>query len=215
VARKRWQRLAGAGRLPDWLQVHIFLCTMGPYLVLLHTSFKFGGVAAISFWAMVAAVGSGILGRYIYAQIPRTIHGHLRTLDVLQEGAERVRSALGDVAPETRHVLEPLLVQTQAPPRSLAGALRYAAAADWGRRTRLRRIRRLLRRETLPHQERTELLSLVRERLRLEQQIALLAPFQRLFNYWHVLHVPVALLMLLTLILHVTLAVTFGYGWPF
>jgi membrane-associated PAP2 superfamily phosphatase len=51
--------------------------------------------------------------------------------------------------------------------------------------------------------------------MRLEQQIALLAPFQRLFHYWHVLHLPVALLMFLALAVHVTLAVLFGYAWPF
>jgi hypothetical protein len=215
VARKRWRRLAEVGRLPDWLQVHIFLCTMGPYLILLHTSFKFGGVAAISFWSMAAAVGSGILGRYIYAHIPRTIHGHLRTLDALQESAVGVKSALGDVARETRLALEPLLARPEAPPRSLAGALRYAAAADWRSRTMSRQARRLLQNDPMSPYERKRLLSLVGERMRLEQQIALLAPFQRLFNYWHVLHVPVALLMLLTLALHVTLAVAFGYGWPF
>jgi hypothetical protein len=215
VARKRWRRLASVGRLPDWLQVHIFLCTMGPYLVLLHTSFKFGGIAAISFWAMAAAVASGIIGRYIYAHIPRTMHGHLRSLAALQESATQVQAALGDVAPATRLALEPLLARREPPPRSLAGALRYAAAADWRSRSTVRRARRLLRPESLPPLEQRAVLGLVRERGTLEQQMSLLVPFQRLFNYWHVLHVPVALLMLLALVVHVTLAVMFGYGWPF
>jgi hypothetical protein len=215
VLRKRWRRLAGAGRVTDWLQVHIFLCTMGPYLVLLHTSFKFGGVAAISFWSMAAAVASGIVGRYIYAHIPRTIHGSERTLAALQQGAAAVQASLGDVAPGLRRTLEPLFAERPSPPRTLAGALRYAAAADWRRRRHTRRARHVLRKAELPPAGRAELLGLLRERFRLEQQIALLAPFQRLFHYWHVLHVPVALVMLLALVLHVTLVVLFGYAWPF
>ena len=43
------------------------------------------GIAAISFWSMVAAVLSGLVGRYLYAHIPRTINGSLRTLEALEE----------------------------------------------------------------------------------------------------------------------------------
>lgn len=214
VARKRWRVLAGAGRLPDWLRVHVFLCTLGPYLVLLHTSFKFGGVAAISFWSMAAAVASGVVGRYLYAHVPRTINGNLRTLAALEQSAEELRTRIGAVAPGLDRALAPLLEAEARPPRSLGRAVALAVRADLTGRRRLRRVRRLLREQHLPDAERELLLRLVRERLQLTRQIALLAPFQRLFHYWHVLHLPVALLMLLTLVLHVTLAVLFGYAWP-
>ena len=61
--------------LKHWLEFHIFLCTVGPILVLYHTSFKFGGIVSVSFWSMVLVVLSGIVGRFIYIQIPRTIQG--------------------------------------------------------------------------------------------------------------------------------------------
>lgn len=215
VVRKRWRRLERWGRLPDWLQVHIFLCTLGPYLVVLHSTFKYNGVAGISFWAMVAAVVSGIVGRYLYAQIPRTMHGTLRTLDALETEAAQLERGLGDVAPAVRATLDTILAGRPAPPRRLGHALWQAARFDWQRRVRLRRARRVLARAALGADERDRLLVLLRTRFALEQQIALLAPFQRLFHYWHVLHLPVALLMLLTLALHVALAIAFGYGWPF
>jgi len=75
VARKRWRPLARMGRLSAWLQVHIFLCTFGPFLVVLHTGFRVGGLAAISFWAMVVTAGSGAFGRYVYVRIPRRADG--------------------------------------------------------------------------------------------------------------------------------------------
>ena len=40
-------------------------------LVLFHTAFKFGGIVAVSFWSMVAVFLSGIIGRFIYIQIPK------------------------------------------------------------------------------------------------------------------------------------------------
>jgi hypothetical protein len=215
MLRKRWAPLARAGRLSDWLQVHIFLCTLGPYLVLLHTSFKFGGIAAISFWAMVAAVASGLIGRYIYAHIPRTIHGTFRSLAALEEEAATVGASIDTLDAAGRRAVAGLLMPAPVPPRSTFRALAFAMAEDWRRRARARAIRRALRRAQLAEEERHRLRALLGERMRLEQQIALLAPFHRLFHYWHVLHLPVALLMFLALALHVTVAIVFGYGWPF
>ena len=81
----------------------------------------------------------------------------------------------------------------------------------------LRRLRRLFPRRSPRGQrsQRKALLSLAATRLRVEQQIAVLTPFQRLFRYWHVLHLPIALVMFAALAVHVTVAFLFGYGWPF
>src|SRR5680860_398545 len=83
MVRKRFRSFSRIGVLKYWLEFHIFLCTLGPVLILYHTSFKFGGIVAISFWSMVAVVISGVIGRYIYIQIPRTIEGREMSLNEL------------------------------------------------------------------------------------------------------------------------------------
>ncbi len=75
MIRKRSRKLFTFGYLKHWLEFHIFLCTVGPILVLYHTAFKFGGIVSVSFWSMVLVVLSGVVGRFIYIQIPRTIQG--------------------------------------------------------------------------------------------------------------------------------------------
>ena len=84
MARKRYQILSRTGLLKHWLEFHIFLCTLGPVLVLFHTSFKFGGLVAISFWSMVIVFFSGIIGRFIYIQITRSIEGRELSLIEVQ-----------------------------------------------------------------------------------------------------------------------------------
>lgn len=74
--RKRVRALASIGKIKYFLEFHIFLCLLGPILVMYHTTFKFGGIVAISFWSMTAVVLSGIIGRYIYNQIPKNIAGN-------------------------------------------------------------------------------------------------------------------------------------------
>ncbi len=73
IARKRYNFMSKQLRLKYLLEFHIFLCTLGPILILFHTAFKFGGVVSVAFWSMVAVVASGVIGRFIYIQIPRSI----------------------------------------------------------------------------------------------------------------------------------------------
>jgi hypothetical protein len=72
--RKR-SHTARWGSMASWLQFHIFTGLVGPYLVLLHTSWKFNGLAGATTLLTVIIVISGFIGRYIYTQIPRTLDG--------------------------------------------------------------------------------------------------------------------------------------------
>ena len=81
IARKRYNFMSKQLRLKYLLEFHIFLCTLGPILILFHTAFKFGGVVSVAFWSMVAVVASGVIGRFIYIQIPRSIEGRELSLN--------------------------------------------------------------------------------------------------------------------------------------
>jgi hypothetical protein len=85
--RKR-TRNASWGRMSSWLQFHIFTGLVGPYMVLLHTSWKFNGLAGAVTLLTVVIVASGIVGRYIYTRIPRTLDG-LEIEGTLSESALR------------------------------------------------------------------------------------------------------------------------------
>ncbi|HSJ09404.1 MAG TPA: hypothetical protein VK928_05800 [Longimicrobiales bacterium] len=214
--RKRWAGLHSAGKLKYWLKVHIFLCTLGPFLVVLHTSFKFGGIVSIALWSMLVVVASGVFGRYVYVRIPKTINGQFQTLAAVRGAREELAGVIGAVHPVMGADLLALVGPDDplAPDGSLA-ALAYAAGRDRDRREAMRRARRLLRGAAMPQPVRERLLAIVEEEHRLVTQIALLQPFQRLFRYWHILHLPLAIVMFLVLALHVTVVALFGYGWPF
>lgn len=85
--RKR-SRSARWGRMSGWLQFHIFTGLVGPYMVLLHTSWKFNGLAGVTTLFTVVIVVSGFIGRYIFTRIPRTMDG-LEIEGTLSESALR------------------------------------------------------------------------------------------------------------------------------
>ncbi len=72
--RKR-SRSARWGRMSGWLQFHIFTGIVGPFMVLLHSSWKFNGLAGAVIILTGIVVFSGFIGRYIYTRIPRTADG--------------------------------------------------------------------------------------------------------------------------------------------
>lgn len=72
--RKR-SRSVRWGRMSAWLQFHIFTGLVGPYMVLLHSSWKFNGLAGATTLLTGIIVVSGFIGRYIFTRIPRTLDG--------------------------------------------------------------------------------------------------------------------------------------------
>ena len=216
TTRKRVKALSRWGRLKTWLEFHIFLCTLGPFLVLLHTTFKFGGIVSIAFWSMTAVVLSGVFGRYVYVWIPKTVNGHFLTAAAI---AEEQRQTLDSIRVAS-HFGEEQLVSlfghdTDQRPPGLFAALAGSARYRFGRRRHRRRIEEVLSSAGVDEAAKPGVLELVEARQRLTEQASLLQPFQRLFRYWHAFHLPLAAVMLLILTVHVGVSVWLGYTWIF
>jgi len=216
MARKRYRVFSRLGILKHWLEFHIFLCTLGPVLVLFHTSFKFGGIVAISFWSMIAVFLSGIIGRFIYIQIPRTIEGRELSLS-------EVRGMKTDIGEFLRGTIQldenSYSIIVDAVKMEADGYKQNFVVRNvqkiWDSRKRLSSIRKVLRKNNLPKTQRKQVVSLVKNELSLNRRIERLTTMQNLFKYWHVAHLPFALVMLVIMVIHVAVTLTFGYKWIF
>src|SRR5687767_2196564 len=91
--RKR-SRTVKWGKLSNWLQFHIFTGLVGPYMVLLHSSWKFNGIAGITTLFTIIIVVSGFIGRYIFTRIPRTLDGLEIESGLSQEALKQARRLL-------------------------------------------------------------------------------------------------------------------------
>ncbi len=61
------------GSTAVWLKFHMVTGLVGPYMVLLHTAMKFNGLAGLAMLLTVVVVISGLVGRYLYTRVPRTV----------------------------------------------------------------------------------------------------------------------------------------------
>lgn len=209
IARKRYNFMGRYLRLKYLLEFHIFLCTLGPILVLFHTAFKVGGLVSVAFWSMVAVVLSGVIGRFIYIQIPRTIEGRELTLNEVKGMRTKIQDTLKSNVQLNQNILE--LIGNQTGPDHTGGIISKFIRD----RKTIRTIAGKLKSENIQLKERKAIISMVKEELSLANRIERLQTMQRLFKYWHVAHLPFALIMLVILIIHVAVTLAFGYTWIF
>jgi hypothetical protein len=215
IARKRYKLLARFGRLKYWLEFHIFLCTLGPIMVLFHTAFKFGGIVSIAFWSMVAVVASGVIGRFIYIQIPRTIEGRMLHLHEIQSMKTDLGSLLSGSYQLDPANFQQLLAYVNGPVTSGGNLLQEMITKYLSDRSMLAGVRKDLRQQGLAGKDIKHVTRLVEQELTLSNRISRLRSMQKLFRYWHVVHMPFALIMLVIVLLHIVVTVSFGATWIF
>ena len=216
MARKRIRAFAHIGILKYWLEFHIFLCTLGPVMVLFHTAFKFGGIVSISFWSMVAVFLSGVIGRFIYIQIPRTIEGRELSLSEIRDMKTDLRLLLPGMVSISD---EDFLFIEEATKRKIESKS-GTALSRYLKRNRdesrmLKQVKAILVKNKLTRQQRNDLIKLVQNEIAINHRIDRLQLMQNLFKYWHVAHLPFAIIMLIIMIIHVAVTLTFGFKWIF
>ena len=208
--RKR-SRSARWGRMSDWLNFHIYTGIVGPYLVLLHSSWKFHGLAGVVTLMTALVVASGFVGRYIYTSMPRTADeveiesGQvMRQISAIEAELDRRLQAEPGPLPASAYRLA-----TEQPITGSAAHLFLTRAwSDWQQR----RQWRSLKKHSAPAERAhfAELERLVRRRDTLRRQMASLALARRLFALWHAVHIPLGMLLFIAAFIHIAAAIYFA-----
>jgi hypothetical protein len=181
--------------------------------VLFHTAFKFGGIVSIAFWSMVAVVLSGVIGRFIYIQIPRTIEGRALSLNEVKGMKTDLTNAISEgynLDIKTRLLIVSTTNEASASESNASLISNYLN----GKRT-ISKINKALKAQQLPKKDRLSIIKTVKNEITLAGRIARLQTMQKYFKYWHVAHLPFALIMLIIVIIHVGITLAFGYKWIF
>ena len=210
AVRKKAKRLREVGSMKTWLEVHVFCGIVGPVFVTFHTSFKFGGLISVAYWSMVAVVLSGFVGRHLFMQVPRSLRGlELSRADVDRRAAE-LAQWLSDAA-----VPEPLLQAVSAfEARAVpAGPASYASLFSGERRlrTEARALRVAVEAMGDAPAVHDDVIAIATERALLRRRMASLQTTKRLFELWHVFHMPLVYIMFAIVAAHVAITLYMGY----
>ncbi len=209
--RKRFKFMIDVGGIGHWLNMHMFLGVFGTVFVTVHSTYKFGGIVALSYWSAVLVVVSGFLGRYLYVRIPRTVEGNELRMDEIGSLMEELNAQIAKFSPGSR-LAE--LIEKKAPLKKGGdgdvSALFSFISGDFEEMRAMRLVRAELRRDkdTSDHVK-LRLLWLIQKKRRLLQSRMFLDASHRLLHHWHVFHKPFAVIMFVVMFLHVAVYYVF------
>lgn len=217
MIRKR-TKFMNFGFLKHWLEFHIFLCTVGPILVLYHTAFKFGGIVAVSFWSMVAVVLSGVIGRFLYVQIPHTIQGKVLSIKELDAMSEDLTNKLRldyKVGDNVLDKIDELQSFHKYKNVTLGQSFIFVLKDTFAIRSVLNVLKNNMKILGYSKLQMKEIIKVSKSKLILSRKIGQLRVMQKFFKYWHIVHLPFAITMFIIMFVHIAVTIAFGYRWIF
>ena len=213
------------GTAKHWMDFHVIAGVTAPFIIAFHASFKFQGIAGFAFWIMVSVALSGVIGRYLYAQIPRSLSAAELSLNDLQlseseltealfgqsiYSAEQLNRVLHVPSPEHIRQIGPLLAIGEMIaldvrlPFQVAGLRR--ATSGFG--ARLRTAGGLF---SSGNAEVEDVVRLVRQKASLSKRVVFLDQSQKVFHLWHVIHRPFSYAFAVLAVFHIAVAMGFGF----
>jgi hypothetical protein len=217
--RKRWRWLQKLGSSKSWLDHHVVLGVAAPVCIVLHSSFKFRGLAGLAFWVMVAVSVSGLIGRYLYAQI-------LREVAEAESSLRAFQSVLEHQKPILQAELRRLLLSMPDPSRvsrwSPLTAAAYMLGSDLVRPFHIMQlrmkilgtgaaIRSMVGVCTTTNVALEEVICLARKQALLSRRTLLLSHAQRVFQLWHVVHKPFSYAFAVLALVHIAVVMMLGF----
>lgn len=218
--RKRWRVTYNWGAAKHWFVVHMVLGILGPWLILLHSTFQIGSTnAAVALYSMVIVALSGVIGRFLYVRLHADMRGEKASLAGIRNTLnEQHRSADAELQGMPA-VLDALhAFETKVLDQARTGKPHHL----WRlfvlpvQRNRMvaacRKDIKAIIKATAKQQRWAPSLSLMRYRANCElvenyamsvQRAAQFQSFERLFSLWHVAHVPFVWIMVFCAIFHI------------
>jgi hypothetical protein len=217
--RKKIRFLHRLGSTRRWFRMHMILGLLGPLLILYHCNFQLGSFnSRVALYCMLLVALSGIVGRHFYSAIHRGLYGRKLTLSELQKdlacSAEKSHG-LATLMPRLVKRLDVLCDELQGDKVTnslgIGRSLRWLVSHPFVRLSLLWTARRELNLAAV----RFEVVARDQKRLkrttsrfvsdytRLMTRVAKFTVYERLFAIWHLLHLPIFFVMVLSALVHV------------
>ena len=218
--RKRAHFMRTLGSAPNWFRLHMILGIIGPLLILYHCNYSLGAPNSnVALIAMLTVAASGIIGRYFYGKVHNGLYGAHSNLQDLLEEATNLLGVIesdtggsgGAIAAKLTRYGEDVL----RPSRSVLGAvgksLRLSLTLPLTRQRMLREVHLAVAHNAAKQgwtakEKRSHYVAAkvhMHNYLDAVAKASGLAFYDRLFAMWHLLHMPLYFLLILTGIIHV------------
>lgn len=197
--RKRFIRWSVIGSVKSWFRIHMILGLVGPLLIIFHSGFQLGSFnSSVAFFCMLIVAISGLLGRLLYQRIHHGLYGSKVQFKEFYSGDDLPSLLLSgssgidfDLVDDFEVIEEKLTDSHTGVNRSLVFYLRM--------KSQLGKLQRRVSGSDLDNHEK----KLIYLRIKNLRSICVLGINEILFSYWHVLHLPLFIMLILSGVIHV------------
>lgn len=196
-----------------WFGFHMFLGTVGPAMILFHANFKLGSTnSSIALACMLLSAGSGIMGRYLYTRIHNGLYGkRLKFKDLKQKTEDDHAELLKIYATDEKlsKLMDKMEEMALRPYTGMMTNLLHVIYLAVNAPRLKRKVLRLLKKI---HQENSEnkpvpdskvVTVLIRHYMLALRRVAAFRVYERLFSNWHMFHLPLFFMMIMTAVVHI------------
>ncbi len=203
--RKRIRAMNWMGAVPGWFRIHMVLGILGPGLVVLHSNFTLGSLnSRVALLCMLTVAGSGYIGRFLYHRVYRGMSGRKMAANELRQAASDQWPALLRYSNDGMDIEESLAKFEQRflmDDQGIATSILRWMAAGPARRVLHHKIMQATRLADAGEQRKLGLAVDAYMKAARETQNFIL--FERLFSLWHLLHLPLFLVLAAAAVLHI------------
>ncbi len=221
--RKRVAALKKLGKLSGWLNTHILMCLIGPTFIMYHATFNIlAPNSGVAVYSMLIVVGSGLFGKYIHGHILQTLGGERAGLKQLEKQRQLIDVEVAEKNGVSQSLLEKIqqffALRTAGKNVGVVRSFYLLLKLDVLERTILRQTADefsadLLARRHLAPRERAMLevegIQGIAIKTGFEKRIALMEATERAFRFWHHLHLPLLVVLVITVLFHLVAVLLF------
>jgi len=212
--RKRIKALRILGPIKHWFRLHMIMGILGPTLILFHCNFNLGALNSnVALFCMTVVAASGLLGRYFYSRIHHGLYGSQATVHELQQASNWQLEQLVEDLQYFPQLHEQLKAYEKSAIKAGQGWLSIIAipwltiTTQFSYIALLRACRKSVREEVTDSELCKQQLLKTRRNLAMYfgavRKVAEFTFYRRLFSTWHVLHLPLFIMMIITGLIHV------------
>jgi hypothetical protein len=219
-AFKRSRFFGNGKRAAFWFRWHMLLGIAGPLLIFFHSNFSLGAMNSnVALFTMILVAGSGVIGRYIYTQVHTGLSGaRLEVGGLLTQSARLMLGVEEDVGGSGGLVAKAMAdFSVRATPKRVAllTTLLNTLVMPWHRMRARNEIMKQVNKAVAANRVQrgwsameakshgTIARNHVNEFLGAVSRAAQFAFWERMFALWHILHVPLFFLLLVSGVIHV------------
>ena len=207
LLRRRFLLAPWPGSLRTWMDLHVVTGLLGGGCILLHSAAGVRSTSgAIAAGALAIVVGAGLLGRYLYSFVPRTIDGREQELAEVETRLAAIRERL-----EGYGIAMPVRTAAESKSATLLATIGNLLLLPLRLRSARRKEWKRLQQAGVPPEVLAEIRPVLYQLVQLRDSLDRYHALRRLMASWRFLHRWLALVMVCAATGHIVVALLYSH----